>query len=156
MKRIASAALFVAVLACGSGDSGTSPSGSAPSATAPTAGGAAGTQGGAAGSSDVAAMPPESEIHPSVPRCLDLVRDGEYAEAVTPCTEAVRNAPNNREVAAALERARTEATAQATAAAQDAATNAAQDAATNAAAGSADDAASALQEQSGGLPTKLR
>ena len=148
MKRIASAALLVAVLACGSGDSGSSPSGSAPSATTPTAGGTSGTQGGAASGSDVAAMPPESEIHPSVPRCLDLVRDGQYAEAVTPCTEAVRNAPTNPEVAAALERARTEASAQASAAAQKAAADAA--------AGAADDATSALPEQSGGLPpTKL-
>lgn len=146
MKRIASVTLLVAALACGSGDSGDSesPQG-APSQAAPSQASKSSTTSSKVDVADDAEQ--EATLHPSVPRCLDLVRAGELVEAVSPCTEALKNAPGNDEVAAALEKARTAASEQATAAATDAASGAA--------AGATGDAASALEERSGSLPTAL-
>jgi hypothetical protein len=68
----------------------------------------------------VSSAPGESEagavIHPSVTSCLDLVRAGRFADAIAPCTEAVRRAPDNQQVADALGRAREGAAQQAAAA----------------------------------------
>jgi hypothetical protein len=66
--------------------------------------GAPGPAGGA-GEADVASEA-AAAADPSVQSCLDLVRAGSYAEAIAPCTEAVRRAPENREVQTALDQAR--------------------------------------------------
>ena len=48
----------------------------------------------------------ESDVNPAVPHCLELVAAGEFAEARTRCLEAARVDPENAEVAAALEAAK--------------------------------------------------
>ncbi len=58
-----------------------------------------------------AAMEAVAEAHPSVASCLDLVRSGEYAEAVPRCLEAARVEPDNAEVQGALEEAQSAAAA---------------------------------------------
>jgi hypothetical protein len=89
--------------------------------------------GPASGTGSVSAAQGESEagaaIHPSVTGCLDLVRAGRFADAIAPCTEAVRRAPDNQQVADALERAREGAAQQAAAAAQESGAAAAEEAA---------------------------
>lgn len=143
MKRIASAALLAAALACGSGDTVEQKSVDA----APPAGSRSGTPAtGVSVAGDVEAKD-DAALHPSVPRCLDLVREGKLVEAVQPCTEALENVPDDHDVASALEQAK--------AAAQEQATAAAQQAATDAASGAAGDAASGLQQGSPSPPTEL-
>lgn len=145
MKRLASAVLLMAALACGSGDSG--PTAATPSPSPTQGSGASSGVATQTGSGDAGAPAAETTVHPSVPRCLDLVRAGQLVEAVTPCSEALKNAPDNQQVAAALDRAKQAASEQASAAAQAAANDAA--------AGAGGDAASALQDKTGSLPTQL-
>jgi hypothetical protein len=148
MKRIASVVLLAAALACGSGEPQAPEASPTQERAGGTTAGSTGSDAGGAGSTDSAeSSASEAALHPSVPRCLDLVRAGQLVEAVTPCTEAVRNAPGNEEVAAALDEAKAAASEQATAAARDAADSAAS--------GAAADAAGSLQEQGGSLPTQL-
>jgi len=177
MQRIACALALLGALACGSGE----PEGAsdidvaAPSGTAGSAAGAgsSGTAGSAAGAGSsgtaeraAGALEPAAAIadsaHPSAARCLDLVRQERLIEAVAPCTEAVRNAPDDREVAAALERAQSgarSAAADQAAAAQSAAADqaaaaqsTASDAASDAAAGAVEDAAGSLSDAVPTLP----
>jgi len=71
-------------------------------------GGDEGQQAGAgdpAGEAGEATAESAVAVHPSVQGCLDMVRAGRYADAIAPCTEAVRRAPDNREVQTALEKA---------------------------------------------------
>ncbi len=135
MKRWMALGLVGGALACGSGSESTAPvSAGAPPDARRLVEEEPGTwteKAAPAGSPARAGEAASGAEHPSVASCLDLVKASRWAEAVAPCTEAVRNAPGNREVASALERARkeaaAEATARATAAAQDA-TGAASDA----------------------------
>ena len=152
MKQWMALGLVGGALACGSGSESTAPvsAGAPPDArqlveeepgtwTEKAAPAGSPAQAGEAASGG---SPGGGEAHPSVASCLDLVKASRWAEAVAPCTEAVRNAPGNREVASALERARKEAAAEATARA----TAAAQDA-TGAASDALEDTSSSLQEK---------
>lgn|GEM_PF-4030877 len=69
---------------------------------------AAAQSGSTANTPPVSAQAPggDTAVLPSVTSCLSLVRAGSYAEAISPCVEAVKNAPDNAEVAAALAQAR--------------------------------------------------
>jgi hypothetical protein len=69
-----------------------------------------------------------SDAAASVQGCLDLVSQSRFAEAIASCTLAIEQAPENQEVAAALETAKSEAAAASQQAAVDA-TSAAQKAA---------------------------
>jgi hypothetical protein len=89
-----------------------------------------------------AAVEAAAEAHASVASCLDLVRSGEFEEAVPRCLEAARVEPDNAEVQSALEQAQS-----AVAAAQaEGAADAAQAAADEAAAAAAEDAAGQVPE----------
>jgi hypothetical protein len=52
-----------------------------------------------------AAMEAAAEAHASVASCLDLVRSGEFEEALPRCLEAAGVEPDNAEVQGALEQA---------------------------------------------------
>lgn len=108
MIRLAAILFTLVAFACG-GDEGQQPG----------AGGPAGGTGEADAAPELAGAD-----DPSVQGCLDLVRAQRYAEAIAPCTEALRRAPENREVQTALEEARSGA-AEALAGAADAAEQAA-------------------------------
>lgn len=126
MKRIACTLTLMGILACGPGETGTTstPEAAPGAETATSAEPPQAASPGAAPPSEAAAPVAETP-HPSVQGCLDLVREGRLAEAVAPCTEAVRNAPDNAEVAAALEQAKAAGSEKAAAAAQAAAGEAA-------------------------------
>jgi hypothetical protein len=121
MIRLAAILFTLIALACG-GDDGQQPGAGAP------AGGTGEADEVSAGAAD-----------PSVQGCLDMVRAGRYADAIAPCTEAVRRAPENREVQTALEKARSGAAEAAAGARQGA-----EQAADEAASGAADAAAKGL------------
>jgi len=88
-------AMFAA-LGCGSAND----TGSASSSSA--------TSGSTAGTPPVSAPAPEAAANllPSVVGCLNLVKAERYAEAISPCTQALQDAPDNADVTAALARAR--------------------------------------------------
>ena len=143
MKKITGIVLFAAAaVACGSGDSGTTGTNGGADASAVSA--ARVVEDVEAGKDAEATAAPD----PSVASCLDLVRAGRLLEAVAPCTEALRNAPDNRDVAAALGRAKAAAAEQASAAAQ-AAVDGAGAVASDAAANAVDESANSLTK---GLP----
>ncbi len=118
MLRIIAISLLLMAIGCSQGDQ--TPAVSAPlDAATESATAATPTPENTAESSDAAA---------SVQGCLDLVSQSRFAEAIAPCTLAIEQAPENQEVAAALETAKSEAAAASQQAAVDA-TSAAQKAA---------------------------
>ncbi|MGI9591632.1 MAG: hypothetical protein ACR2P8_09715 [Myxococcota bacterium] len=95
--------LFALLLACGaqdSGDAGTT--GEAPPPVSAETSRAA----------ETAPVEVESPSPPATPQsvtsCLSLVKEGEYRRAVDVCVAALSDAPGNREVEAALTKAREE------------------------------------------------
>jgi hypothetical protein len=98
MKRIAIAFVVLGLAACGgseSGDTATAPEGS------PAAGATAQEGTGAAGGS--------AATSPTAQRCLDLVREAKFAEAVPVCTRAAGMDPEDARVQEALQTARAKA-----------------------------------------------
>ena len=95
--------LFALLLACGAQDSGDA--GPAGEATPPVS---AETR----GAGETAAVEVESPSPPATPQsvtsCLSLVKQAEYRRAVDVCVAALSDAPGNREVEAALTKAREE------------------------------------------------
>ncbi len=75
---------------------------------------------GAAAGAGTAAGAPGSERSATAQSCLDLVADGQLAQAIDPCTRAAREAPGDREVSEALAKARSAADQAARDAAQEA------------------------------------
>jgi hypothetical protein len=51
---------------------------------------------------------PEGARPEGAQRCLDLVEEGRFADAVDPCAEAVQELPDDAELVAALEKAKSE------------------------------------------------
>ncbi len=103
--------LGLAVAACGQ-DSGSGSAGvsSAPSAPAQGTAGERGTAAvpkpsGGLGTGASAGAGAEMVQPASAGTCLDLVRASRFAEAIAPCTQAVREAPDNVDVAQALKQA---------------------------------------------------
>ena len=149
MKKITSITLFSAIaLACGSGDSGTTSKDASSDVAAPSA--ARVVEEVETGRTAEAAKEAEAAQAPALDQnavtCLELVREKRYVEAMTPCTLAVQNAPDNEEVVAALGSAKAAAQQQAAASAQ-AAVDGASDAASDAAAGAIDQGAKSLTDQ---------
>lgn len=95
---IACLATTTLAIACGGGDS--EPAGD----DMPAVGAAAQKKAAEKKDMEMGATTGEA-THPSVGTCLDLVADGRFADAVDPCLEAVRRAPGNTEVKAALAKA---------------------------------------------------
>ena len=120
MLRIIAISLLLMAIGCSQGDQAPAVSAS-PDAAAESA--TAAPENVGAESADSAATQPAS-----VQGCLDLVSQARFAEAIAPCTLAVEQAPENQEVAAALETAKSEAAAASQQAAADA-TSAAREAA---------------------------
>jgi hypothetical protein len=87
---LAAAGLLVA-LACGGQDSGS--------------GAGAGAGGEGAGADAGGGAGQGGELSATAERCLDLVADGRFADAIDPCTRAVRESPASQELADALETA---------------------------------------------------
>ncbi len=142
--------LLLGALACGSGSESTTP----PVSSGTPAGRELVEEkpGTWKESAPAASSTEEAAAHPSVTSCLGLVKQSRWAEAVPPCTEAVRNAPGNQEVSAALARAKREAAAEATARAA----GAMQDA-TDTASEASEGATSSLKEKGvESIPTGLR
>ena len=119
MLRIIAISLLLMAIGCSQGDPPPAVSASPDAATESTTPPTPAPENAAADSSDSAA---------SVQGCLDLVSQARFAEAIAPCTLAIEQAPENQEVAAALETAKSEAAAASQQAAVDA-TSAAQKAA---------------------------
>lgn len=141
MKILVTISVLALLLACGGSDSGQDSAGSAE--TPPVAA----ANGGGAPTPEAPSAPAAAEpsTDPQVQSCLDLVRDGQYQQAVPVCLAALKIDPNNQQVKSALARAQTQ-----TASAADA-----QDAATAAAGAAADsaqgDASAKLGEATGGM-----
>ncbi len=155
MKRSMLLGLVLGALACGSSEQSTAPvSAGQPQEPRQLVEEKPGTwkESPTPAASDEEASQEEVSVHPSVTSCLGLVKESRWAEAVAPCTEAARNAPGNREVSAALARAKQEAAAEATARA----TGALQEA-TGTATEAAEDSSASLQEKAvESLPSGLR
>lgn len=91
----ASGCALAFVLACGGQES------------SPPEGGAGAAGAAAEETPDVgAAREAMAEVHPSVERCLDLVRAGDFEAALPSCMEAVGVDPDNEEVQQALDDAK--------------------------------------------------
>lgn len=90
----------------------------------------------------VSTPPPSAAPDPKVASCLGSVREGKFAEAIPICTEAIGADPDNAEVRAALDKAKS----------QVASADAARQAAEGAASGAAGDAAKQLGETAPGMP----
>ncbi len=123
MLRIIAISLLLMAIGCSQGDQPPAVSASPDAATESTTPPTPAPENAAADSSDSAASQPAS-----VQGCLDLVSQARFAEAIAPCTLAIEQAPENQEVAAALETAKSETAAASQQAAVDA-TSAAQKAA---------------------------
>jgi hypothetical protein len=130
-----------AVAACGQ-DSGSGGVASGPGAEQPMAGqaGSGSEAAPAAGSGGMAAAKPS----PTASNCLDLVSAARFAEAIDPCTRAVRENPANTAVAEALRKAQAGVAASAAKANDAAAAAAAQ-------AGAAQEQADAMKDAAGAL-----
>lgn len=130
MTRIALSLFGIALLAlaCGRGETPTTTEGPAVSTKGPAAAAPAAP---AAPSAPQAAAPSAAAPDPQAVSCLDLVSKGRFQEAIAPCTAALRTAPNDPELQAALAKAKSQAAqmAEAPSAAANAATGAASDAA---------------------------
>ena len=123
MLRIIAISLLLITIGCSQGDPAPAVSASPDAATELATAATATPENATAESNDPAATEPAS-----VQGCLDLVSQARFAEAIVPCTMAVEQVPENQEVAAALETAKSEAAAASQQAAVDA-TSAAQKAA---------------------------
>lgn len=134
MLRIILAIAILALTACGAQET-----------TTTQTPGAASEVGESGGSAPVEAAQEAAVSFPQVERCLDLIREAAFARALPVCLEALDLDPQNQQVQAAVNQARTEV------AKLEGATAAAQEAA-GAAAG---DAASQLEEETQALPKGL-
>ena len=123
MLRIIAISLLLMAIGCSQGDPAPAVSASPDAATESATPATPTPENAATESTDSAATPPAS-----VQGCLDLVNQARFAEAIAPCTLAIEQAPENQEVSAALETAKSEAAAASQQAAVDA-TSAAQKAA---------------------------
>lgn len=119
MLRIIAISLLLMAIGCSQGDPAPAVSASPDAATESATPATPTPENAATESTDSAA---------SVQGCLDLVSRARFAEAIAPCTRAVEQAPENQEVSAALETAKSEAAAASQQAAATA-TSAAQEAA---------------------------
>jgi hypothetical protein len=96
----------VALIACGGGDdSAKGGSGSGSSASAGESGSAEGS--GSAAKQD---MPSVAEISAEGKRCIDMVKAGRYADAISPCEKALEDSASmaNADVQAAYDEAKAE------------------------------------------------
>ncbi|TFH25178.1 MAG: hypothetical protein E4H03_01515 [Myxococcales bacterium] len=110
IRNLIVAAMVVGLAACGGGDKGEGDGAKAPMkapATAPVKAPAAGQGAAASTGSDTVGKVIEKTVDPNVQGCLAKVKAGEYQAALPLCMKAAQIDPNNTEVQAALDKAKT-------------------------------------------------